>query len=200
MYSNNPFGTWAEAGQGHSSNTVWGGGAPPPSVFGALPYPAASSNLVTFYFTSFSPDILNCSIVGPQGQTLYRVVTDNQMPGYTVIKNAEGRNISLIEWQAHPFIEIRGILPKQNVRNWLRLSPDRASRTMDVRGMRYMWSPSDKAISLFAGSASHPTFLSKITRTHGNITLDMASDALQLGILDTVIAAALLLQCGRNID
>lgn len=54
----------------------------------------------------------------------YQVVTDSSMPGYTVIKNAEGTKISLIEWQAHPFVEIRGMLAKQNVMNWLRISSD----------------------------------------------------------------------------
>ncbi|KAF9010118.1 hypothetical protein BDQ17DRAFT_1235143 [Cyathus striatus] len=198
MYSN-PFGGWTEAGQGPSQN-VWSDGVPPPSVFGALPYPSVPSNLLTFYFTSFNPDLLNCAVVGPQGQPYYRVVTDNHMPGYTVIKNAEGKSISLIEWQSHPFIEIRGTLAKQNVRNWLRLSHDRASRSMEVRGMRYTWAPRDKSIILFAGTPSQPTFLAKVTRAHGTIVLEITPDALQLGILDSTITAALLLQCGRNVD
>jgi hypothetical protein len=123
MHYQNPFGSWAEAGQGHSSGSLWGT-SPAPSVFGALPYPSAPSNTVTYYFTSFKPNILNCSVLGPQNQVYYQIVTDNSMPGYTVIKNAEGKNTSLIEWQAHPFVEIRGTLVKQNVMNWLRLSQD----------------------------------------------------------------------------
>ncbi|KAF8962579.1 hypothetical protein BDZ97DRAFT_2021739 [Flammula alnicola] len=189
MNFNHPFGSWSEAGQA-------------PSIFGALPYPTDPeySNLVTFYFTSFSPNILNCTVIGPQARVYYRIVTDNQMPGYTVIKNAEGKNVSLIEWQAHPMIEVRGLLSKQHVRTWLGLTADKRSRTMTVRGMQYTWAPRDKSINLYAGGHRGPTFLARITRANGAITLDMTQDAIQLGLLDPIVAAALLLQCGRNID
>jgi hypothetical protein len=43
-------------------------------------------------------------------------------------------------------------------------------------------------------------FLAKITRANGAVTLDMTPDAIQLGLLDVAVSAALLLQCGRNID
>lgn len=113
MFYNNPFSSWSE------------GAASSSSVFGALPYPTDPANLVAFYFTSFSPDIFNCAIVGPKAQKYFSIVTDSQMPGYTVIKNAEGRNVSLIEWQTHPFIEVRGLVAKQNVNHWLCLSPSK---------------------------------------------------------------------------
>ena len=123
----NPFGTWGEAGQAPSASQAWNGGAPAPSVYGALPYPSdpASASFITFYFTSFSPNIFNCTIVGSTAQVYYKIVTDNNMPGYTVIKNSESKNVSLIEWQSHPFIEIRGILSKQQVRGWLGLTQDK---------------------------------------------------------------------------
>ncbi|KAF8155943.1 hypothetical protein B0H34DRAFT_660076 [Crassisporium funariophilum] len=202
MFYNNPFGSWAEAGQGQSVHHAWNGGAPAPSVFGALPYPTApsDSNLVTFYFTSFSPTIFNCTVIGPQAQVYYRVVTDNYMPGYTVIKNAEGKNISLIEWQTHPLIEVRDLLAKQHIRTWLGLTKDKSSRTMTVRGMQYTWTPRDKSINLYTGEHKNPRFLARITRANGTITLDMTNDAIQLGLLDPIVAAALLLQSGRNID
>ncbi|KAF5356763.1 hypothetical protein D9756_006724 [Leucocoprinus leucothites] len=201
MYHHNPFGTWAEAGQGQSTGSLWGT-SPPPSVFGALPYPSAPSNTVTYYFTSFKPNILNCSVIGPQNQVYYQIVTDNSMPGYTVLKNAEGKNISLVEWQAHPFVEIRGALAKQNVMNWLRLSQDQSHRLMDVRGMRYVWVPRDKSINLYAGGSGTPaTFLAKVTRTSAQVvTVDMTPDAIQLGLLDSIITATTLLLSGRNID
>jgi len=117
MHLNHPFGSWGEQSQGQS----WSGSP----VYGALPYPSEASNFTTFYFTSFNPNVLNCTIVGPQAQVSHRIVTDNHMPGYTVIKNAEGKNVSLIEWQAHPMIEIRGLLTKQHVKSWLGLTQDR---------------------------------------------------------------------------
>ena len=115
MFYNNPFEAW---GQGSSSSTV-------PPAFGALPYPSDPSNVISFFFTSYSPNIFNCTVVGPKAQPYYTIVTDNQMPGYTVLKNMEGKNVSLVEWQQHPSVEIRGMVSKQTVGNWLRLSPNR---------------------------------------------------------------------------
>ena len=124
-----PFNSWSEAGNGQSGSNALDGVAQSPTVFGALPYPSDPnySSMISFYFTSFNPNILNCSVVGPRAQTYYRIVTDDQMPGYTIIKNGEGRNVSLVEWQTHPMIEVRGILSKQHVRTWLGLTNDRRS-------------------------------------------------------------------------
>lgn len=117
----NPFSGWAETRKGMGD----GSSIPPPSIFGALPYPTPSSDSLKLEFTSFSPSILNCTILGSQGRAFYYVVTDPHNPGYTVLKNASGKNVALVEWQAHPLVEIRGALSKQNVGEWLRLSQDR---------------------------------------------------------------------------
>ncbi|KAH6917918.1 hypothetical protein BKA70DRAFT_1175220 [Coprinopsis sp. MPI-PUGE-AT-0042] len=111
MFYNNPFGSWTDG----KSNSA--------SVFGALPYPT-EANLVQFFFTNYNPNIFNASVYGPNAQLYYRVVTDNQMPGYTVIKDAQGQNLTLIEWQQHPFVEVRGSLSKRSVAQWLPLSPN----------------------------------------------------------------------------
>ncbi|EAU89377.2 hypothetical protein CC1G_11073 [Coprinopsis cinerea okayama7 len=111
MYYNNPFGAWAESSSASGA-----------SVFGALPYPTDPANLQTFYFTNLNPTIFNSTVVGPRAQPCYQVATDAQNPGYTVIKNAEGRSISLIEWQQHPYVEVRGIVSKRAIGSWLRLS------------------------------------------------------------------------------
>ena len=63
-------------------------------------------------------------VVGSQQQPLFYFVTDQHMPGYTVLKDGEGRNVALIEWQNKPLVEIRGILSKQRAKDWLRLSSD----------------------------------------------------------------------------
>jgi hypothetical protein len=164
----NPFGAWADNNTGGSSST--------PSVFGALPYPSdpAYANMVNFFFTSFNPNILNCTIVGAQNRPYYTIVTDGQMAGYTVIKNSSGHKVSLIEWQSRPMVEIREVLSKQYIRSWLALNSDKrfvfvyvnvclsqsliiaafflfilhSSRTMTIRGMQYTWAPRDKAINV----------------------------------------------------
>ncbi|KAF8893228.1 hypothetical protein CPB84DRAFT_1326676 [Gymnopilus junonius] len=190
MHMNHPFGSWTESGQGGSSVSP---------TFGALPYPSdPTCSYSSFYFSSFHPDVMNCVVVGPQGQQLYQVVTDKDVPGYTVIKKADGSNISLIEWKSRPLIEIRGLLSKQPVGTWLGLSGDK--RAMTVRDIEYNWAPRGKSINMYVGVPKNPILLVKITRKNGAIQLDMSSDAIQLGLLDSVVTAAFLLQCGRNID
>ncbi|PPQ72693.1 hypothetical protein CVT26_002910 [Gymnopilus dilepis] len=189
---NHPFGSWSESGSGNSSTFP---------TFGALPYPSdPTCSCTSFYFTSFNPDVMNCTVVGPQAQQLYRVVTDKNMPGYTQIKKADGSNMSLIEWKSHPLVEIRGLLAKQSVGTWLGLSADQSTRAMTVREMQYTWAPRGKTINLYAGVPKNPVLLARIMRKSGAIQLDMTSDAIQLGLLDPVVTAAFLLQCGRNID
>jgi hypothetical protein len=114
----NPFSGWAESKKTNEST-------PPPSIFGALPYPSTPSNSLKLSFASFNPSILNCSVVGTQGQVFYHVVTDPHNPGYSLLKNASGKNVALVEWQSQPFVEIRGALSKQHVADWLKLSQDR---------------------------------------------------------------------------
>lgn len=80
--------------------------------------------MLSFYFTSYKPNIFNCSVTGQSSaHPQYTIVTDNQMPGYTLVKNAQGKNVSLVEWQQTPSVEIRGMVSKQPISNWLLLSP-----------------------------------------------------------------------------
>ncbi|KAG7448707.1 uncharacterized protein BT62DRAFT_965229 [Guyanagaster necrorhizus] len=186
-----------------SFNDIYGGWGqgPAPSMFGALPYPTppGPANYVTFYLTSFNPSVLNCTVIGPQQRPFFAFITDSNMPTYTVLKDAKDRNIALVEWQPHPLVELRGVISKQKVKDWLRLSQDKASRTMDVCGTRYLWIPREQYINLYS-SGSSSRLLARICRGHGTITLDIAAEAMQLGLLDATIIATMLLQCGQNID
>jgi hypothetical protein len=49
------------------------------------------------------------------------------MPDYTLMKNATGTGLALVEWQDHPLVEVRGEFMKQSVRGWLKLSEDKTS-------------------------------------------------------------------------
>ncbi|KAF8635460.1 hypothetical protein AX15_000436 [Amanita polypyramis BW_CC] len=187
----NPFSGWTENKGTNGS---------PPSIFGALPYPRTNSNQIKLTFTSYNPSILNCNIICSQGQIYYQVFTDPHNPGYTVIRNASGKNVALIEWQSRPLIEIRGILSKHLVADWLKLSQDRSSRNMDIRGFHYTWSPRNEDIELVGNGPSKPILLARITREATTIMLEVTLDAIQLGIVDSIVTAAFLLQCGRNID
>ncbi|KAJ8081794.1 hypothetical protein AAF712_010328 [Marasmius tenuissimus] len=179
----------------------WGNGASSSSVYGALPYatPPPAANLVTYYLTSFNPDLLNCTVIGPSQRPSHFIITDPQQPGYTIVKDSGGKSVALVEWQTHPLVEIRGVMSKQRVRDWLSLTSDKRSRRMSVRGNRYFWAPDERYINLYSADGT-PQFLARISRGHNTITLDLTGEALRLGFLDIAVTATLLLQSGRNID
>ncbi|KAJ3535015.1 hypothetical protein NMY22_g6678 [Coprinellus aureogranulatus] len=101
------------------------------------------------------------------------------MPGYTVLKNAQGHNVSLVEWQNHS--------RRRNSRHGVEAA--RKELVTSIANPR-----------LYAASTGAPTFMARINRSNGAIVLEMTADAMQLGLLEPAITAALLLQCGRNID
>ncbi|KAJ8516748.1 hypothetical protein ONZ45_g5961 [Pleurotus djamor] len=174
MYGGNPFDGWKA------------GDATTPSIFGALPYPGAgpssgSSALATFTFASPpNSNKMNCTVLGPDNTPFIYIITDPAMPTYTVFKNPHGQNLALIEWQQHPMVEVRGVIVKQEIRQWLPLTPDRKARRMDLSGSKFYWTPQGETINLSA-----PT-------PHGPHNFP--------NLRDVSIIATFLLQCGRNID
>jgi hypothetical protein len=98
----------------------------PPSILGVLPLsPALTSTvLTTFQISAFNPDILNSTVFAPYSRPILRVVTDSDTPGYTIWKDNNDRNIALVKWQDHPEVEMRNVVPRQRVGNWLALSPN----------------------------------------------------------------------------
>ncbi|KAJ7255795.1 hypothetical protein B0H12DRAFT_1183391 [Mycena haematopus] len=173
-------------------------------MFGALPYPTRPSthyvpNLITFYLTSLNPSVLNCSVIGPRARLHYTISTDNSMGNYTVFKNADKKSIALVEWTKHPRVEIRGVIPKQETQGWLKISGDQTYRTMTVRGFEYTWAPDSQYINLCSSGPS-PQFLGRISRGKDTVIVELTLDAIQLGLQDTTIVVAVLLQCGHNID
>jgi hypothetical protein len=115
-FSMNPFAQWCIS---DDSTTI-----PPISIFGALPqpFPPPPCSFVEFHFTSFNPTILDSVVIGPNNQPCYFVSTDPS--GFTVIQDRHGMNVSFIEWQTHPIVEIQDRLARQTVENWLRISRD----------------------------------------------------------------------------
>lgn len=126
---NNPFFGWPQAGQGGSTLRDANNGFAP-STFGALPFgqPLPTADLITFQISSFSPDILNSTVVGPNQQTYMRIVTDPQNPTYTLFQRSQGRSCALVEWQRHPLVEIRDVMSKRPARDWLHLNADERYR------------------------------------------------------------------------
>ncbi|KAJ6459972.1 hypothetical protein C8R45DRAFT_1056190 [Mycena sanguinolenta] len=201
MYSN-PYtqGGWQSSSNpraSSSSNTV-----PQPSLFGALPFvtPNPIPMFVSFRFTSFSPSILNSTVMGPQGKTYFRVSTDVPTPGFTVITNSTNQPTIIIEWRKHPVLEIRDIVPKQQSSQWLALAPEKRYRTMTAKGKTFVWAPDGESVCLYSPGLGAPQTYARVTREEGAVALDITAEAIQIGLLDVCVAAALLLQCGRNID
>jgi hypothetical protein len=99
-------------------------------VFGALPYalPRTPSPppFTTYRFVSETNSILNSVVLDPSSNRCYEVTTDPEMPDYSILKNAKGKSVALIEWKSHPDVEVRGALQKQAVKDWLKLSPDKS--------------------------------------------------------------------------
>lgn len=120
MYNHiNPYATWSNSNVRRAVPGV-------SSVHGALPFAAdaSASNVITFYFTAFKPTILNCTVVGKNTYPYFKITTDASLPGYTSVKNPEGKVIALIEWKERPLVEVRDVFSKQRVSDWIGLSRD----------------------------------------------------------------------------
>ncbi|KAK7039705.1 hypothetical protein R3P38DRAFT_3181495 [Favolaschia claudopus] len=168
-------------------------------------------NLTTFCLTSPSPyahttsvlNVLNCSVLDARNSHVhYTISTDNSLAGYTVFKSAlEKISVGLIEWgKGKTSVEVRGAVPKQETKAWLRVSRDQTYRTMTVRGFQYVWSPDNQYINLSSAASPTPTFLGRISRGDETVVIELTPDAVQLGLQDASIVAAVLLLCGQRID
>ncbi|KAJ7889756.1 hypothetical protein B0H13DRAFT_1626588 [Mycena leptocephala] len=198
----NPFaqGGWTNAANpnaGSSGNII-----PQPSLFGALPYPTrnATPNFMSFRFTSFSPTIMDSTVMGSNSRTYFRVKTDVPTVGFTVIHNSANQPTIIIEWLKHPVIEIRDALSKRQTSQWLALSADQSYRKMTAVGKTFVWVPDGKYICLYSAGLGAPQIFARVSREEGAVALELTTEAIQIGILESCVAAAFLLQSGRKID
>ncbi|EEB94968.1 hypothetical protein MPER_06135 [Moniliophthora perniciosa FA553] len=187
----NPFSSWNSS----SGNT--------PSVYGALPSagsPPSLPGVHRFVFTSFNPDILNCTVIGPNTQPHYYIATDSR---FTVLKRTDGKAFGVIEWQSHPIVEIKDLVRKQFSSGFLRLASDGRSRAMGFNEGEYFWVPQQapsEGICLYPARSSE--CIARITRdSHGgSIILEVTQNAVQAGLLLPCVLTTVLIQSGRQID
>ncbi|KAA1472030.1 hypothetical protein DENSPDRAFT_153917 [Dentipellis sp. KUC8613] len=199
---------WAHAGNAPSgSGQPWGYDGQPPSVFGALPSFNSTlpklpppSEFAMYHITGFSPTILNASVVGPRGQTHLRIITDPASPHHTIWRDAQRRTVAMVDWGTRSTVEMPGLLARQSVRSWLRLSSDRTTRTMEVRGMHYAWAPVDQYICLYYTHGSQSVVLARVCRVADGVSVEVTQRAMQYGLLEVCILCATLFLCGQNID
>ncbi|KAJ7131560.1 hypothetical protein C8R43DRAFT_895906 [Mycena crocata] len=199
---NNPYGQgdWANMA---NPNAGPFGTVPQPSILGALPYPtldrgSSSQTFMSFRFTSFHPNILNSSVVGPQSRTYFCVQTD--VPTVTIIHNSANQPANVIEWLKRPVIEIRDIVSKRQTSQWLALSSDKSYRTMTAKGKTCVWAPDGQYICLYSVGLGAPQTYARVFRDEDEVALEISAEAIQIGLLEVCVAAALLLQSGRKID
>ncbi|KAJ7164743.1 hypothetical protein C8R43DRAFT_1167046 [Mycena crocata] len=201
----NPFSQgWSNSPRSHATQyPAWG---TTPSVYGALPTPVPTPVHTTPRLTRFtfvSPPngtILNSTVNGPQAQTYFRVTTDSTASGFSVVQNARRQSVAVIEWRRRPVVEVYGVVSKRNSAQWLALSADKTHRIMNVRGCDFGWMPEDRYIGLYNLSTSTPQFLGRISQGQEGTMLEITPEGLELGLLETFVASALLLMCGRSID
>ncbi|KAJ7249747.1 hypothetical protein B0H12DRAFT_1019520 [Mycena haematopus] len=198
----NPYGMgdWSTSSNPDANSTR--NTAPQPSVFGALPYPTQNqlSMFISFRFTSFSPTILNCTVVGPHARTYFHIATDIPKPGFTVFTNTNNEPVIIIEWLTQPVLEIRGIVSKQKSAQWLSLSAENRYRTMTAKGTTFVWAPDGESLCLYAPGLGAPQTYARVTREDGAVLLEVTAEVIRMGLLEVCIAAVFLLQCGRKID
>ncbi|KAJ7626093.1 hypothetical protein FB45DRAFT_836333 [Roridomyces roridus] len=188
-----PYAMWSSPNSSRQTSS----NNPNPSVHGALPFAAdpTRSNNLHFHFTAFNPTILNCTVVGKNTVPYYKIVTDDSMRGYTVVKNLEDKTIALVEWKQHPLVEIRKIVPKQ------RVGENPSHRRMTGSEQDYVWAPRKNAICLYPADTLTPELLAQILLApDGTVSLEITQAAVSAGLVERCVLATLLLQCGRKID
>ncbi|KAJ6613797.1 hypothetical protein B0H10DRAFT_1804756 [Mycena sp. CBHHK59/15] len=185
------------------NSTSWGSS---PSILGALPYLMPQKpkptflNPITFMFSSSSGMILNSDVTGPQSQRHFSIMTDSTKGGFSIIQNFGGESIAVIEWRKHPVVEIISTVSMRTSAEWLRLSHSKEYRLMASQGRYYRWTPHDRHFRLHNESQSNPQLFRRILQTQEGTAIELAIEALQLGLLKVLVVATLLLLCGRNID
>lgn len=126
MFTNNPYaqGGWYNPQNPASINDEpWRAGLAHPPTFGALPTFDKPSSVLTFNFSSFNPDFLNCIVTGP-GNTKYFEISTNPNTNKTTISKP-GAQMGTIEWREHPIIEAPGLITRQLSLDFLKVSNDR---------------------------------------------------------------------------
>lgn len=126
MFTNNPYaqGGWYNPQNPASINgEPWRAGLANPPTFGALPAFDKPSSALTFTFSSFNPDFLNCTVIGPQNVKYFDISTPSSTNKTTFSK--PGLPMGSIEWRDHPVVDAPGIIKRQLSLDFLKLSGDR---------------------------------------------------------------------------
>jgi len=184
----------------------WGrSDASSPSVFGALPSSISSQapisgDAVVYHITHYHPTILNSIVLGPHGEQQFRIKTEGTRGHSTVWIDSSQRTVALANWDTAPIIEFPGLLARTAVACWLRISSNRASRCMEVRGVQYMWMPVDQHICLYVAQGKGHAIIARVCRVETGATLEMSRYAIGQGLLNVCVVAATLFLSGKSLE
>ncbi|KAI0031351.1 hypothetical protein K488DRAFT_52245 [Vararia minispora EC-137] len=182
----------------------WGGGGSSTSMLGALPNWTPQSSMpreaLVFHITHYRPTILNSTVLDPNGQPQFRIVTDHGSTRSTIWLDAHRRTVALVDWDVRPVVEIPGLLARTPIKHWLCVSSDRTSRYMEVRGVQYQWTPVDQYICLYLPQEQDANMLARIGRVQTGVTIEVSKDAIQYGLLEVCVVAATLFLSGANFE
>ncbi|KAJ7362290.1 hypothetical protein DFH08DRAFT_766839 [Mycena albidolilacea] len=135
-----------------------------------------------------SRSILNSTVVGRDGYTPYfHIMTGLES---TLFRTNDGRTVATIEWRGkggEAFVEVRGAVSKQRVSQWLGVAED-ARR---VHAFMYHWNP--------AAAGNVPQLLARIEKEGRTVTLEVAVEAINRGLLEMAVVAATVFQSGCSI-
>ncbi|KAF7375804.1 hypothetical protein MSAN_00470100 [Mycena sanguinolenta] len=156
--------------------------------------------LLSFTFASFNPNILNSTVTGPQSHLYFRITTNSSKATCTALFDATGNPIAIIEWREQPVVEIRGILSKRRASQWLTISKNGSCRKMEALGKQFVWVPNGNLICLYDAGVNPSQLYAQVSRDSNSVTLELTTEAVRIGLLESCVVAAFLLQCGKNID
>ncbi|KAF8883497.1 hypothetical protein CPB84DRAFT_1817060 [Gymnopilus junonius] len=147
-------------------------------------------SILTFEFSSFSPDIFNCVVTGPKQRKFFEIKTASSN---TVISKPEGP-FAILHWAQRPTVEASRFIPFQRAGDFLKLASDRSHRTMIVSGKNYTWVPGSNGINLYTTGPNHPQQYARLS------LLEITSEAFQAGLFEPCVVSTILLFCAKNID
>ncbi|KAF8907739.1 hypothetical protein CPB85DRAFT_1524911 [Mucidula mucida] len=195
----NPYtqGGWSNPDDQNSINNVpWSPSSPPqPCIYGALPFASESSPETMHKFGfEYETSIMNSTVFGPTNKRpFFRVANNLPKEGCTTLTNAEGTDFAVIDWGTE---ENGGVMDAVERRS----EPTGYARFwemvfMDCEGQMYL-------SNLATHGSKHPCVYAKIYRDEKlkAVILEVATQAIQLGLLEICIVATVLLQSGNNID
>ncbi|KAF8071592.1 hypothetical protein FPV67DRAFT_883172 [Lyophyllum atratum] len=163
-----------------------------------LPFPHLDqpTDISIFRFSSFNPNILNCTGEGPR-RWRCSIITSPNVNTHTFFYDQNGQVFATVEWGARPAVEVRGVIPAQRTSEWIKFPANQRHMSMELHATTYTWVACGSYMSLCTTTIT-PVLLAGIVQEHGIVNIVMGHEALKAGLLEVSIVVAVLLLSGRD--